>query len=120
MSSHADNAVSPGIGELLELLNAFEQENDHSRAEFEAPEGQGAQDSWDDDYVADPSQASQPAEEEHLAFETEAELPHDEPIAQPSDLTETDAPDREVVENRFAAHIVKGMWKTKVDWPSES
>jgi len=122
MPSQCDNSVSPEIGQLLELLNAFEKENwrgvesfatlEHLLAEGrECPQNPA---DLEVDHATGPEDWQQ-ATHNVLAMSAEEQAARDGHASQPTTESEAQRSAGESVENRFAAHIVRGMWKTKRD-----
>jgi hypothetical protein len=115
MPSHPANAVNLDISELLELLNASEQQGDLASQGFVAEADEGTQD-FEDPHaiVAEPAEQRRKPDQSNPAAEEQHSV-KDQPISRPTILRETTRPEVENAENRFAAHIVQGMWKILKD-----
>ena len=121
MASQSVNSVSAAIGLLLELLNASEARDNGGTesvaAESLAVRGDKGGHAFLDPQAADdiePSREWRQAEEDILAQAAEPSAWR-EPLAQPAAFSERSRLAIDNVENRFAAHIVQGMWMTKKD-----
>jgi hypothetical protein len=123
MTSQSDHSVSPEIGKLLELLNAFEEQDSLTGENFAALERllaagkEGAEDLVEPEVerVSESSPERQQTDDHVGAADDEERAARDEHIGQPADPFETPRSVDEEIENRFAAHIVHGMWKIKKD-----
>jgi hypothetical protein len=115
MPSQSGSEVNLDISKLLELLNASEQQGDLAAEGVVAEADEGTLGLEDPHAIAagpaeqarKPDQSNPAADEQHSV--------KDRPISRPTLLRETTRPAVENAENRFAAHIVHGMWKIMKD-----
>ena len=114
MPSKFGNSVSSEIGKLLDLLNASEQLDDLTEGDFAV----GADNTQE---IVDPQAVvAEQAQQKRQTSETirpAEEIPSARNQSQPITFRQTPKPKPVVenAENRFAAHIVHGMWKIKKD-----
>jgi hypothetical protein len=100
---------------LLELLNASEQQGDLVTEGLVAEADEGMQDLEDPHAIAaGPAEQARKPDQSNLAADEQHSV-KDVPISRPTLLRETTRPEVENAENRFAAHIVHGMWKIMKD-----
>lgn len=115
MASQSEVSVSPELGELLELLNAFEAQDSRPLENFATLErllatGKiGPAESSFDDHQSEVGGGISDAEEQ---------TSRNERIAQRRPSGREDERSEAEIENRFAVHIVQGMRKSIKDWTS--
>jgi hypothetical protein len=88
--------------------------DDHRTAGEAAARDEGAEPPAEDEQAA-PSSDEQPLNDDHRTAASDEVAVSDEHIAQPDTWSEPYQPAAETIENRFAAHIIQGMWKLKRD-----
>jgi hypothetical protein len=115
MPSQSGSEVNLDISKLLELLNASEQQGDLAAEGFVAEADEGTLGLEDPHAIAaEPVEQNRKPDQSNPAAEKEQSV-RDQPISRPTILRETTRPEVENAENRFAAHIVQGMWKIMKD-----
>jgi hypothetical protein len=118
MTSHSENSVSVELGELLELLNALDVQDNRPIETFVTLEGLlatgkvGPVKSSSDQNRFD----NFSPEVANGAAEADDQSSSDELVVEEPGWREDEGPEAEI-ENRLAVHIVQGMRKSTRDWP---
>lgn len=114
------------VGPEVDHADLVSPEDDHPdlvTREDDRPDLAGPEDDHPDlvssevDHPAEPSLEQHETDSDDWAADAEEQAARNEHIAHPTSLRDAQAlaDENESIENRFAAHIVHGMWKTRKD-----